>query len=151
MKTSGGRGITPEEAIKKGEQMLSLLENEYPVWLEEDLRSLEELITLYSKKESNKADIRKKINIRIHDVRSQGTTFKLPLITGVAHSFCRLLEETQEDALLPAELFFLHLNSLRLVLEKKFDGNAGDAEKTLLKSLDKMVDTFLQKPEKIRI
>jgi hypothetical protein len=144
-------GITAQEAIQKGEKALTALKEEYNIWLLADIKMLEEQITHYSQENAHKINIRKKITTTIHDIRSQGSTFGYPLVTSIAHSFCRLLEETKEDLELPSELFFLHLNSLKLVTEKNIDGDGGDAAKILLKSLDVMVDKYLQNPDSIHI
>lgn len=150
-KSSEPGGMSPEEALKKGEQSIEQLKFEYEKWLHEDLKALDALLADFKAKPDAREETFKAIREKIHDVRSQGTTFGYALVSTVANSMCHLIVEAPNGEIPPFELLFIHVNSLHLVVDKNIEGTDNDGARTLLKSLDAMVSKYLTKPSSIKI
>lgn len=150
-KSSEPGGISPEEALKRGEHFVKQLKFEYEKWLIDDLKVLDDLLVEFKNNKEMREEAFKKIREKIHDVRSEGSTFGYSLISTIANSMCYLIVEAPNGEIPPYELFLIHMNSLRLVVEKNIEGTNSDGAKTLLKSLDAMVSKYLTKPSSIKI
>lgn len=150
-KSNAPGGMTPEEAIRKGEHTVKQMKFEYERWLHDDLKIMDNLLAELNTKPENKIEIYKNIKEKIHDIRGQGSTFGYALVSSVSHSLCRLIVETKPGNIPPYELMFLHVNSLHLVVDKNIEGLDSDGAKTLLKSLDAMVNKYLQNPDSLKL
>lgn len=150
-KSSEPGGISPEEALKRGEKFVEQLKFEYEKWLHDDLKDIDAMLVDFKSQPEQKEANFKKIREKIHDIRSQGSTFGYTLVSTVANSLCHLIVETPEGEMPPFELIALHVNSLHLVVDKNIEGTDSDGAKTLLKSLDAMVTKYLTKPSSIKL
>ncbi|MEY3259325.1 MAG: hypothetical protein RIT46_154, partial [Pseudomonadota bacterium] len=91
----GGRfpGIDAD-AIAKAEAALASLADNFTQWLEEEINKLEQARQVVHEQGLN-AENCERLYISAHDLKGLGTTYEFPIITRLAASLCRLIDEPE--------------------------------------------------------
>jgi len=109
----GGRlgGIDPA-AIAKAEAALKSLSGNFSEWLNDELVKLESARQRI-RTEGLTAETAETLYLRAHDLKGLGATYEFPLVTRIAGSLCKLIDdpETRLDA--PMFLVDAHIDGIK--------------------------------------
>ena len=115
------------DEYSKAMAVLDDLAKEYVVWVQQDLKNLEDT---YSQACSASGDVRDEIireNLfRIaHDMKGQGATFGYELVTDIGNHLCRYIERQDTFDEPQMEAVEIHIKALRQIIDKKLIADGG--------------------------
>ena len=137
MKVGGGFGINAD-AIARAEEALKAMSAQFGQWLNDEVIKLDKA----------QADIRDKgltaetaeaLYFRAHDLKGLGSTYEYPLVTRIAGSLCRLLDDAgaRQDA--PQVLIDAHVDAIRAVVRDQVKTDENPTGRILAESLEAKV------------
>ncbi|KAK0359943.1 hypothetical protein LTR94_029279, partial [Friedmanniomyces endolithicus] len=91
MKVGGGFGINAD-AIAKAEEALKAMSAQFAQWLNDEITKLEKAQADIRSKGYN-AETAEALYFRAHDLKGLGTTYEYPLVTRIAGSLCKMLDD----------------------------------------------------------
>lgn len=119
-------GLEPEEAILRALSAASELTEEYQGWAVDDLERLwGKFKKLSGDAENSKADISELFDIA-HEIRGQGGSFDFPLITTIADSLCKFIDQRQQLNAAELEVFKVHIMAMKAVFRQQLKGKQPD-------------------------
>ena len=111
----GGFGGIDADAIAKAEAALKAMSAQFGQWLNDEIAKLEQA----------QADIRAKgytpetaeaLYFRAHDLKGLGATYQYPLVTRMAGSLCKMLDDPAKRMGAPMMILDAHIDAIRAVV-----------------------------------
>src|SRR5215472_566407 len=96
-KVGGGRFSLDADAVARAEAALKSLSGQFAQWMQDELNKLEDA----------RSDVRAKgmtsetsevLYMRAHDLKGLGATYEFPLVTRIAASLCKLIDNASTRA-----------------------------------------------------
>ncbi|MCG8443953.1 MAG: Hpt domain-containing protein [Caulobacterales bacterium] len=131
-----------EEAIARAEAALQNLSSEFSGWIQDELENLQTAFAAAKAADFSGA-AGEELYRRAHDLKGLGTTYEYPLVSQLAASMCRLLENEETRAAAPKPLISAHVAAIQASIRdevKTADHPLGGA---LLQELDTQTTAFL--------
>lgn len=137
MKVGGGFGINAD-AIAKAEEALKAMSAQFSQWLNDEVAKLDQA----------QADIREQgytpqtaeaLYFRAHDLKGLGTTYEYPLVTRLAGSLCRLLDDADTRMNAPVVVLDAHIDAIRAVVRDQIKTDDHPTGRTLAETLEAKV------------
>lgn len=144
--SSGTTGIAPE-AIEAAEGMLEKMAEDYPDWVINLLRTLQEKHSRCVDTPEDRKDLFVEINSIAHDMKGQGGTFGYPLMTHFADSLYSVTDGRGSYTDNQVELVKSHLDAMRAVIKSRLKGDGGDIGVELTTTLDKALEKYTNSEE----
>ena len=141
MKVGGGFGINAD-AIAKAEEALKAMSAQFSQWLNDEVAKLDQA----------QADIRDKgytpqtaeaLYFRAHDLKGLGTTYEYPLVTRIAGSLCRLLDDADTRMNAPVVVLDAHIDAIRAVVRDQIKTDDHPTGRILAETLETRVAEYL--------
>jgi hypothetical protein len=139
LKVGGGR--LDMAAVAKAEAALKSLSGNFAEWLGDEIGKLEVARARTKATGMGGAD-GEAFYIHAHDLKGLGGTYDFPLITRLASSLCRLIEEPANRAAAPAALIDAHINAIRASLRDNVRNDEDPTVKALAAGLEASVARF---------
>lgn len=139
LKVGGGR--LDMAAVAKAEAALKSLSGNFAEWLGDEIGKLE-AARLRTKTTGMEGADGEAFYIHAHDLKGLGGTYEFPLITRLAGSLCRLVEEPSNRAAAPAALIDAHINAIRASLRDNVRTDEDPTVKALVAGLEASVARF---------
>ena len=143
MKVGGGRLSLDSDAIARAEAALKSLSGQFSQWLDDELEKLE----------AARADVRAKgmtsetaevLYMRAHDLKGLGTTYEFPLVTRIAASLCKLIDNPETRVAAPLQLVDAHIDAIKAVVRDSIKTDAHPVGKILAEELESKTRAFLK-------
>ncbi|WP_395943467.1 Hpt domain-containing protein [Brevundimonas sp.] len=137
MKVGGGFGINAD-AIAKAEEALKAMSAQFGQWLNDEIVKLDKA----------QADIREKgyttetaeaLYFRAHDLKGLGTTYEYPLVTRIAGSLCKLLDDAARRLEAPLVVVDAHIDAIRAVVRDQIKTDEHPTGRILAETLEAKV------------
>ncbi|MFN3228626.1 MAG: Hpt domain-containing protein [Asticcacaulis sp.] len=109
----GGRfGGMEQDAIAKAEAALADLSSQFDTWLADEIDKLD---VAHADIKANGLDETRSeaLYFRVHDLKGLGTTYGFPIITRIAGSLCKMLDDADKREKAPAFLIDAHLDAIK--------------------------------------
>jgi hypothetical protein len=138
MKVGGGFGGIDANAIAKAEQALQAMSSQFGQWLQDEIVKLDQA----------QADIRasgynavtaEALYFRAHDLKGLGTTYQYPLVTRLAGSLCKLLDDPAKRTDAPVLLLDAHIDAIKAVVRDEIRTDDHPVGKILAETLEARV------------
>ena len=138
MKVGGAFGGIDANAIAKAEEALKAMSAQFGQWLNDEVVKLDQA----------QADIRDKgltaetaeaLYFRAHDLKGLGTTYEYPLVTRIAGSLCRLLDDAAARMEAPLTTINAHVDAIRSVVREQIKTDENPTGRVLAESLEAQV------------
>ena len=138
LKVGGGFGGIDAGAIAKAEEALKAMSAQFGQWLQDEIVKLDRA----------QADIRNQgyneqtaeaLYFRAHDLKGLGTTYQYPLVTRLAGSLCKMMDEPAKRMAAPVVLIDAHIDAIKAAVRddiKDVDHPIGQA---LVQELERRV------------
>lgn len=139
LKVGGGR--LDMAAVAKAEAALKSLSGNFAEWLGDEIGKLE-AARARTKLNSMEGPDGESLYIHAHDLKGLGGTYEFPLITRLAGSLCRLIEDQANRPLAPAPLIDAHINAIRAALRDNVRTDADPTVQALAAGLEASVARF---------
>lgn len=137
LKVGGGFGINAD-AIAKAEEALKAMSSQFSQWLADEVAKLDKA----------QADIREKgytpetaeaLYFRAHDLKGLGTTYEYPLVTRIAGSLCRMLDDPASRMTAPIVILDAHIDAIRAVVRDEIKTEDHPTGRVLAETLEAKV------------
>lgn len=139
----GGRfgGIDPA-AIAKAEAALKSLSSNFAEWLQDELNKLD-AARARVKTDGWSLETAENLYLRAHDLKGLGTTYEFPIITRMAASLCKLIDDPQKRLKAPMVLIDAHIDAIRAAVRDNIRDEANPIGRGLAEELERQVTAFL--------
>lgn len=139
----GGRfgGIDPT-AIAKAEAALKSLSSNFAEWLQDEITKLE------AARQRVRTDgwsiaTAENLYLRAHDLKGLGTTYEFPLITRIAGSLCKMIDDAETRLNAPMHLIDGHIDAIKACVRDSIKDASNPVGKMLAEELEGRVKEFL--------
>ena len=135
----GGRlGAIDPAAIAKAEAALMSLASNFSQWLADEITKLE----------TARANVRavgmtvetmENLYLRAHDLKGLGTTYGYQLITRIAGSLCRMIDDKEKRTTAPLELVDAHIDAIKAAVRDDIKSDEHPVGRILVQELERRV------------
>ena len=134
LKVGGGFGINAD-AIAKAEEALKAMSAQFGQWLNDEIVKLDKAQT----------DIREQgytpvtaeaLYFRAHDLKGLGTTYEYPLVTRIAGSLCKMLDDADRRMAAPIAILDAHIDAIRAVVRDQIKTDEHPTGRALAETLE---------------
>jgi hypothetical protein len=139
----GGRlgGIDPA-AIAKAEAALKSLSGNFAQWLQDEVGKLE------AARERIRTDglstaTAEGLYLRAHDLKGLGATYEYPLVTRIAASLCKLIDDADKRMAAPMPLVDAHIDCIRAAVRNQTQTDADPMARATVEALEAKVKAFM--------
>lgn len=142
MKVGGSFGGIDAGAIAKAEQALQAMSSQFGQWLQDELEKLD----------GARADIRdsgynpataEALYFRAHDLKGLGSTYQYPLVTRLAGSLCKMMDDPAKRMAAPMVLLDAHIDAIKAVVRDEIRTDDHPTGKMLAETLEARVTEHL--------
>jgi hypothetical protein len=134
-------GIDPG-AVAKAEAALKNLSSQFAQWLQDEIDKLESARAAIRSDGLNTASA-ERLYVHCHDLKGLGTTYGFPLITRIAGSVCKLMDEPAMRATVPMFLVDAHIDAIRAAVRDNICDTTHPVGKILADELEGRVLAYL--------
>lgn len=137
-KVGGGFGGIDASAIAKAEQALAGMASQFAEWLQDEI----------TKMDAAQASIRvngytpetaEALYFRAHDLKGLGSTYQYPLVTRLAGSMCKLIDDPERRMKAPIFLLDAHVDAIRAVVRDGIQSDDHPVGRVLAEELEAKV------------
>ena len=138
----GGFGGIDADAIAKAEAALKAMSAQFGQWLNDEVAKLDQA----------QADIRAKgytletaeaLYFRAHDLKGLGATYQYPLVTRIAGSLCRMMDDGDKRMQAPIAILDAHVDAIRAVVRDEIQTDDHPVGRDLAETLEARVAEHL--------
>ena len=141
LKVGGGFGGIDASAIAKAEAALKAMSSQFGQWLQDEIAKLEAAQKAIHEKGLN-AETAEALYFRAHDLKGLGSTYQYPLVTRLAASLCKLLDEPSKRTEAPQVLLDAHIDAIRAVVRDQIQTDEHPTGRVLAETLEAKVSDF---------
>ncbi|MEO8112990.1 MAG: Hpt domain-containing protein [Phenylobacterium sp.] len=139
LKVGGSRlGAIDPAAIAKAEAALKSLSGNFGQWLQDEIVKLD-ASRLAVKTDGVNAETMESLYLRSHDLKGLGTTYGFPLITRIAASLCRLIDDKDKRNEAPMGLIDAHIDAIKAAVRDDIKNEDHPVGAILVKELERQV------------
>lgn len=140
-KVGGGFGGINADAIARAEEALKAMSSQFGQWLQDEITKLEAAQVAIRTQGFN-AQTAEGLYFRAHDLKGLGTTYQYPLVTRLAGSLCKLLDDPIKRLTAPVTLLDAHIDAIRAVVRDQIQTDEHPTGRTLAEALEAEVTAF---------
>lgn len=138
----GGFGGIDADAIAKAEAALKAMSAQFGQWLQDEVTKLDQA----------QSDIRAKgytpetaeaLYFRAHDLKGLGATYQYPLVTRIAGSLCRMMDDPDRRMAAPLAILDAHIDAIRAVVRDEIQTDEHPVGRELAETLEARVNEHL--------
>jgi hypothetical protein len=134
-------GIDPS-AVAKAEAALKGLSGQFAQWLQDEIDKLEEARAAI-KSEGMNRQTADRLYLHSHDLKGLGATYEYPLITRIAGSLCKLMDDQESRAASPMFLIDAHIDAVRAAVRNEIRDTNHPVGRELAEELERRVLAYL--------
>lgn len=139
-KVGGGLGIDAA-AIAKAEQALKAMSEQFGQWLQDEIVKLDAAHAAI-RTEGYNAQTAEGLYFRAHDLKGLGATYQYPLVTRLAGSLCKLMDDPAKRLDAPIKLIEAHIDAIRAVVRDHIQTDDHPTGRVLAETLEAEVATL---------
>jgi hypothetical protein len=136
----GPDGVTPE-LIERAEQVIVSMKDDYVKWAAEDIAKMEAEFQRIAKMppDQRTEPVKRDLFGISHDIKGQGGSFNYQLMTEIGNQLCRFIERSERFDAAEMDAIKVHMNSMKLVILQKMEGDGGKAGAQMVAGLAAVV------------
>jgi hypothetical protein len=135
---AGRMGAIDPAAIAKAEAALKSLSGNFAQWLQDEITKLE-AARQQVRADGMTQETMESLYLRSHDLKGLGTTYGFPLITRIAGSLCRLIDEKEKRTSAPMPLVDAHIDAIKAAVRDDIKDTDHPIGKVLVQELEARV------------
>jgi hypothetical protein len=142
LKLGGGRlGGIDAAAIAKAEAALKSLAGNFSQWLQDEITKLD-AARQEVKVQGMTPETMENLYLRAHDLKGLGTTYGYQLITRIAGSLCKLIDEKDKRLSAPMSLVDAHIDGIKAAVRDDIKSDTHPVGAALAQELERRVREF---------
>jgi hypothetical protein len=139
LKVGGGRlGAIDPAAIAKAEAALMSLASNFSQWLADEITKLE-AARAQVKTVGVTVESMENLYLRAHDLKGLGTTYGYQLITRIAGSLCRMIDDKEKRMTAPLDLVDSHIDAIKAAVRDDIKSDEHPVGRVLVQELERRV------------
>ena len=141
LKFGGRLGAIDPDAIAKAEAALKSLSGNFAEWLADEVAKLEaarQRIRL----EGLTPEASENLYLRAHDLKGLGATYEYPIVTRIAGSLCKLIDDPAKRLQAPMFLVDAHIDAIKAAVKGGVQTDAHPTGQALVTELERQVQDF---------
>jgi hypothetical protein len=138
LRLGGKFGGIDAAAIAKAEAALKSLSGNFSEWLQDELNKLEAARQAI-RVEGLTPQTAEGLYFRAHDLKGLGATYEFPLVTRIAASLCRLIDDPDTRMAAPMFLVDAHIDAIRAAVRDDIKTDTHPVGKILITELERRV------------
>lgn len=138
MKVGSGFGGIDANAIARAEEALKAMSSQFGQWLQDEIDKLDAAQTAI-RTEGYTPATAEGLYFRGHDLKGLGSTYQYPLVTRLAASLCKLLDDPAKRMNCPVKLLDAHIDAIRAVVRDGIQTDDHPTGKVLAEELEAQV------------
>lgn len=139
LKVGGGRlGAIDPAAIARAEAALKSLAGNFAQWLNDEIAKLD-AARRQVKVDGVNAESMENLYLRAHDLKGLGTTYGYQLITRIAGSLCRMIDDKDKRPQTPLELVDAHIDAIKAAVRDDIKSDEHPVGRILVEELERRV------------
>ncbi|GAA0621987.1 hypothetical protein GCM10009422_17340 [Brevundimonas kwangchunensis] len=142
MKVGGAFGGIDANAIAKAEEALKAMSAQFGQWLQDEIVKLDKAQTDIREQGYNAATA-EALYFRAHDLKGLGTTYQYPLVTRLAGSLCKMMDDPAKRLAAPVMLIDAHIDAIKAVVRDQIQTDDHPTGKILSETLEARVAQHL--------
>ena len=131
-------GADRPAAIAKAEAALKSLAGNFAQWLADEIDKLE-AARQQVKIQGVTAESMENLYLRAHDLKGLGTTYGYQLITRIAGSLCRMIDDKEKRATTPLDLVDAHIDAIKAAVRDDIKSDEHPVGRILVEELERRV------------
>jgi hypothetical protein len=141
LKVGGRLGAIDPAAIAKAEAALKSLSGNFAEWLADEVAKLE-AARQRVKTEGLTTEASENLYLRAHDLKGLGATYEYPLVTRIAGSLCKLIDDPAKRADAPMALVDAHIDAIKAAVKGGIQTDTHPVGRALVTELEGQVKGF---------
>jgi hypothetical protein len=141
LKVGGGFGGIDANAIAKAEEALKAMSAQFGQWLQDEINKLDAAQAAI-RAEGLNAKTAEGLYFRAHDLKGLGTTYQYPLVTRLAGSLCKLLDDPAKRVVAPVRLLDAHIDAIKAVVRDQIQTDDHPTGRILAETLEAEVAAY---------
>lgn len=141
LKVGGGFGGIDAGAIARAEEALKSMSSQFGQWLQDEITKLDAAQAAVRDQGLN-AQTAEGLYFRAHDLKGLGSTYQYPLVTRLAGSLCRLLDDQTKRLAAPVTLLDAHVDAIRAVVRDQIQTDEHPTGRVLAEALEAEVAAY---------
>jgi len=138
MKVGGAFGGIDANAIAKAEEALKAMSAQFGQWLQDEIVKLDKAQSDIRAQGYN-AQTAENLYFRAHDLKGLGTTYQYPLVTRLAGSLCKMMDDPAKRMAAPLMLIDAHIDAIKAVVRDQIQTDDHPTGKILAETLEAKV------------
>ncbi len=141
----GGKmpALTPD-MLARAEASLKALSGQFASWMNEELKKLNSAYNTI-KTDGLAGESGAQFYRAAHDLKGLGTTYEFPVVSRLAASLCKLLDDEDQRPNVPAALVKAHVDAINAAVREQAKGDGTSLSAALSEELEKQVAVFTPK------
>lgn len=136
----GGAGRLDPDVLARAEAALKSLSSQFSQWLNDEIVKLENARAAVQH-QGLMGDAGEALYMRAHDLKGLGSTYEFPIITRIAGSLCKLLDDVEKRGNAPLYLVDAHINAIKAAVRDDVRDDANPVGRALAEVLEDQVQT----------
>ena len=141
LKVGGRLGAIDPAAIAKAEAALKSLSGNFAEWLADEVSKLD-AARQRIKSEGMTPETGENLYLRAHDLKGLGTTYEYPLVTRIAGSLCKLIDDPAKRVDSPLFLVDAHIDAIKASVKGRIQTDTHPVGSVLVTELERQVREF---------
>jgi hypothetical protein len=138
LKVGSRFGALNPGTVAKAEAALKSLSGQFTQWMTDELNKLEDARYMVKTQGMN-AQTGEKLYTHAHDMKGLGGTYDYPIVTRIAGSLCKLIEEPEERHLAPMTLIDAHVDAVKACVRDAIKTDDHPMGRALVEALEAQV------------
>lgn len=138
MKVGGGFGGIDAGAIAKAEEALKAMSAQFGQWLQDEITKLDAAQTAI-RTQGLTTETAEGLYFRAHDLKGLGSTYQYPIVTRMAGSLCKLLDDPAKRTEAPIVLLDAHIDAIKAVVRDEIQTEEHPVGRELAETLEARV------------
>ena len=142
-KVGGGRFSLDADAVARAEAALKSLSGQFAQWLQDELVKLDASRAEVHAKGMT-AETSETLYMRGHDLKGLGATYEFPLVTRIAASLCKLIDNPDTRQSAPLVLVDAHIDAIKAAVRDEIRTDEHPVGKALVEELERKTTEYLK-------
>jgi len=135
LKVGGAFGGIDANAIAKAEEALKAMSSQFGQWLQDEIVKLDKA-QADIRTEGYNAQTAEALYFRAHDLKGLGATYQYPLVTRLAASLCKMMDDPAKRMKAPRVLIDAHVDAIKAVVRDQIQTDDHPTGRALAESLE---------------
>lgn len=138
LKVGSRFGALNPGAVAKAEAALKSLSAQFSQWLQDELNKLDAARAAVHA-QGLTAETAAKLYTHAHDLKGLGATYEFPIVTRMAGSLCKLIEDPAKRLSAPLSLVDAHINAIKAAVRDNIKDDSHPVGRAIAEELERQV------------